>query len=719
MANFVSPGVYVIEKDVSQYLPSLTSTTMGIVGFADRGPTNVATLITSQQRLEDVFGKPSEAIPGQGLEGALEILEQTNALYFVRAASDSAAEASTDLQIGSPPGFIVSGCASGDEDTVNGFGVSRPLTLRIQVYNNDGTAQFTENDGAGKDFTVPILTESTAGFQSRALRSKLGGSLDSDKVYVDTTLAPLSGIVLSNFAGSGAYMDVSAFSGTTATADKAAPILRLLHPSATANSTFGVSGDMVSSLRCYGSTLESQNSDINDVKYFVESLYPGAGYNGGLKSDGTYSGISISVESRSGPKTNFIVLNEGAAAETFSVGITGSGIFVEEVINTGTTNLKSNYIKGNIYYQGVDDTGVGANFLYSDHLGTIFNANVKRFIPVSFYGTPGFASNGIRFAKFVETGLSQLTGGDSGTPIATTSQNTALIGDATAAPKTGLYALDDPLLNISVALIPGFNNQTVQNALITVAETSQNFLALIAPPYGIGGVQNAIDWTNGLDTTRTAAVNSSYAAVYWPWVKVFSTFDGKDRWYDPTIFAARQIAFNDSVGEVWTAPAGFVRGRLTKPTDVEVKLNQGDRDSMYSGGNVVNPIVGFPQQGITIFGQRTTQRQASALDRINVRRMLIYIKKIILGGTQSLVFEPNDQQTWTQVENLINPLLNDIQNRRGITEYSVVCDETTNTPLRVDRNEMWCKVVIRPTKTAEIVVFELNITNQTANLGEV
>ena len=97
--------------------------------------------------------------------------------------------------------------------------------------------------------------------------------------------------------------------------------------------------------------------------------------------------------------------------------------------------------------------------------------------------------------------------------------------------------------------------------------------------------------------------------------------------------------------------------------------------------------------------------------------MMIYIKKVILASTQRLVFEPNDRFTWERVEGLVNPLLEDIANNRGITEFKVVCNETTNTPIRVDRNEMWCKVLIKPTKTAEMVIFELNLTNQSAQIS--
>jgi len=282
--------------------------------------------------------------------------------------------------------------------------------------------------------------------------------------------------------------------------------------------------------------------------------------------------------------------------------------------------------------------------------------------------------------------------------------------------KTGVYALDDDTLNISMALVPGTSDENVQNALVTLAESTQNFLAVVSPPQGLTTVQQAIDWSNGQSDERTGALNSSYAAIYWPWVKTFDTFSQSDRWFDPSIYAVRQMAYTDDVSDAWFAPAGVIRGRLTKPTDVEISVNQGDRDSMYSGGNVVNPIVNFPQQGIMIFGQRTAQRDPTALDRVNVRRLMIIIRKQLLGSTRRFVFEPNDAVTWEKVVNVVNPLLDDIQRRRGLVQYKVVCDETTNTPIRVDRNELWCKVLLKPTKAAEIVVFELNLTNQSATL---
>jgi len=735
MANFVSPGVYTIEKDISDYAPSINTSIVGVVGFASKGPTNKATLITSQNRLLDMFGQPSEGILGQGLEGSLEILEQTNSLYFVRAATSDAADASATMSIGACPSLLVSGAAT-NAAIDQGFGVDNALTLRVQVYDNAGVAQYADNSSAGKDFVIPA---GTAISQAAALRSVIGGGLDGDKagVYLtgdtgaEAAGMALSGMIFGSFAGSGASMSVSACTGTTFS--EAAGVSALAAVSAIEGTThYGVpvGVNMASAVRVYGSTVSATGS--NAATYEIESLYPGAGYNAGTRTDGNVSGNSITVNNLGSQNFTLNVNQDGTAAENFKSSFVGSGAFIEDVINTGETNAKSATIKGNLMKGGSDATAAKLTD-FAGQLGTLmgttnFAVTTQYLAPTQATytgtGTPvvmaePITTNGPRFLKLIPAAATSLAGGVNGDNAATAA--TALIGSAAEDPKTGMQSLDDPTINIGIALVPAIQTESVQNALITLAESTQNFLALVSPPYAVGTVQNAIDWSNGQSSTtansRTSAINSSYAAIYWPWVKVFSVFDGIDRWLDPAIFGARQMAFTDAVADSWFAPAGYRRGRLTKPTDVEVKLNQGDRDSMYSGGNVVNPVVSFPQQGITIFGQRTTQRSPSALDRINVRRLMIYIRKVILAATQRFVFEPNDQFTWSQIEGVLNPFLDDIQRRRGITEFRVVCDETVNTPLRVDRNELWTKVLVKPTKTAEILIFEINLTNQSAQLG--
>lgn len=742
MANFVSPGVYVIEKDISDYAPSINTSVVGMVGFAGKGPVNKATLITSQNNLISTFGPPSEDLYGQALEGALEILEQTNSLYFVRAGTSAAADASATVALGSCPSVVVSGIDTNDDITA-AYGIGTGVTFQIQVYDNSGTAQF---DAPGKVFNVPASTleSTTAGAsQARALKSILGGDLDADKVGVfsdgqSQTGLDLSGAIVGSFAGSGASIAVSAYTNSTLSVGTSA----LIACSATGASgsvtasSFGQGGIagangpvLASSVVAYGSTYLNGSGDTSGASYLVESIYEGLGYNYGAKTDGSVSGNQIQIASVGGPNVTFNTLDEGSVAEQFKMNLLASGTFCEQVVNTGETNKKSDYIKANLRRSGVETTPTKLN-QFSDQITSLYDGG---YIAKTQYLQPRTNPTGTgtpvetltdypavgRWVKFVQ-GTIAMAGGDNGMG-STSVNNTALIGDASVTPKTGMQALDDDTLNIGIALIPGVYNQSVQNNLITLAESTQNFLALVSPPYGIGTPQDAIDWTNGRSSStagsRTAAINSSYAAVYYPHVKVYSVFDQKDRWFDPTIYAARQMAYTDTVADSWFAPAGLRRGRLTKPTEVEVKLNQGDRDSLYSGGNVVNPIVSFPQRGITIFGQRTTQREPTALDRINIRRLMIYIRKVILAATQRFVFEPNDAFTWSQIEGVLNPFLDDIRRRRGITEFRVVCDDTVNTPLRIDRNEMWTKVLVKPTKTAEILVFEINLTNQSANLG--
>ena len=731
MPNYVSPGVYVIEKDISEYTPSINTSVVGLVGFASKGPTNKATLITSQNNLIDTFGPPAEAITGQALEGALEILEQTNSVYFVRAASTAAADASGQVTFGGCPYTIV----SGGIDTDAGFGITSSLYLSVQVYDNGGTAQYA----AARTFSIPAgtLTAGDPGVsQAKALKQVIGGSLDADKVGV--VLGPtsqadleLSGAIVGSFAGSGAYMTITAYSGaamTNAVAVSALGTPSSLTPNTTTWGLATINGGpgniaWASSLTVYGTTLLNSTTDASSITYLAESLHPGAGYNLGTTTAGDTSGNSVSVSALGGQNFSIVVNDAGVGTETFKASLVGSGAFIEDVINTGETNATSDVIKGNIYNDNTDGTVTAlTNFIAptSGLISDTFTGSMKWVNPNTAVTTTTTGSASPRFNKLVE-GTYSMTGGDNGIAATDALRAADLIGNATVDPKTGMQSLDEDAINVGIACVPGIANQSVQNNLITLAETTQNFLALVSPPYAVGTPQDAIDWTNGQSAStagsRTAAINSSYAAVYWPWVKVFSVFDGKDRWFDPAIFAIRQMAYTDNVSDSWFAPAGFQRGRLTKPVDVEVKLNQGDRDSLYSGGNVVNPIVSFPQQGITIFGQRTTQRSPTALDRINVRRLMIYIRKVILAATRRFIFEPNDEFTWSQVEGVLNPFFADIQRRRGITEFRVVCDKTTNTPVRVDRNEMWTKVLVKPTKTAEVLIFEVNLTNQSAQLG--
>ena len=731
MPNFVSPGVYVIEKDISDYPPTINSSVVGIVGFASRGPiagenNEKATLITSPQQLIDTFGEPAEYIKGQALEGALEILEATNSMRFIRCASE-AVNASAAVALGTCPAVMVG--VTNDSPITGGMSAigsldaeTSSVRLTILVRDNNG------NIIVDKVYIIPPGTINATAAQGattlQALTKVIGGSLDADRLLVTSSTG--TNLALPALGDEVQPVLVGAAAGTGASLYVKMDILD-------DDGEWLGGGNKLRKIDQLGAADAGQNIhtavgytlDTNKVAYLAESLWPGEGYNAGTTPGGTTSGVSFEVGVNGGVTTLETINNLGVVAESAKAGMV-SGSFLTDTIGETYAARTSNYLTARFVLdnQGavgttptttLDATALGSfQGRFSDMAG-LMNPQVTT---TTSDGTVLDADP--RFLKLVQ-GTYNLGDGTNGIPTLAADVAAAIIGAVEAdGGKTGIEALDDPILNISLALAPGpgvGDIETIQNGLVTVAERTTDFLALLSPPYAIGTPGDAISWSNGQSESRSSSLNSSYAALYWPWLKVFQVFDAKDRWLAPEIYGARQIGVTDAVSDPWFAPAGFVRGRLTKPTDVEVVLNQGDRDSLYSGGNCINPIVNFPQNGIAIFGQRTTQRAPTALDRINVRRMMIYIKKQILASTQRLIFEPNDKFTWTRVEELLNPMLDDILRRRGITQFKVVCDETTNTPVRIDRNEMWTKVLIKPTKTAEMVIFELNLTNQSAQMG--
>ena len=679
MALPTSPSIVVIENDVSIYTPNVNSSVVGIVGFADKGPVDKATLITSQPNLLKQFGKPNTDIPGQGLEGALEILEATNQIYFVRAANSDKLEASAALGIGAAPAFQLSG----------NWTPTHPSSIYYSIHDNSGNFKVSG---------LVVVPASSTTFKTR--KDVLFNSFNPD-LFDDTPIyAGVDGsnlFLASKFAGENATLQLSSTPGDGGpnSGFRFLPLLK----TGDASTVAGGNENQAANVTANGFTVSS----INLKGY---SLHPGIGYNLSALRDGSTRGVSLEVVNNS-VKDSIVVNNDGSQAETFRGSFVASANdFFEFVLQDDELNAQSDYVYVNAVSSNLTDYA-GFPDLISDKLE----------VEVGVNGDAGAGADATpRFVKLIE-GTYPFAGGNSGYATGTTdepdaSSETAIIGSAST--KTGIHALDDDGLNVSIGIVPGITDDNVQNELITLAESSKNFLALIAPPYAIGEVQDAIDWINGKGI-RTAAVNSSYAAAYWPWVQVFNAFAGAEEWYDPSIFAARQCVFTDTIADPWFAPAGLTRGRLTKPTDTEQAVNQGDRDSLYS--NAINPIKKDPTGGIVIFGQKTTQRIPTALDRVNVRRLMIFVRKTLLALGKPFQFEPNDEFTWERVQEAISPFLSDLIARRAIVEGAVRCDSTTNTSLRVDRNELWCSVSIKPTKVAETIVFEVNLTSQSATIN--
>ena len=217
----------------------------------------------------------------------------------------------------------------------------------------------------------------------------------------------------------------------------------------------------------------------------------------------------------------------------------------------------------------------------------------------------------------------------------------------------------------------------------------------------------AVSDTIAQATAQAAAVDSNYVGTYYPWVKTVDTNTNKLISVPPSVLLPAVYAANDAIAAEWFAPAGLNRGGIVGAVCVLNRLTHSERDTLYE--NKVNPIASFPGQGIVAFGQKTLQDKASALDRINVRRLLITVKKFVASTSRFLVFEQNTAQTRSKFINTVQPYLEGIQQRQGLYAFKVVMDETNNTPDVVDRNILAGQIFLQPTKTAEFIVIDFNI----------
>lgn len=301
-------------------------------------------------------------------------------------------------------------------------------------------------------------------------------------------------------------------------------------------------------------------------------------------------------------------------------------------------------------------------------------------------------------------------------PAYSSALDAAVIGNPSV--NSGIYAFQNPeSYDINLLLTPGFSTGSVIGTALQLCESRGDVLYLVDPPFGLRP-QQAIDWHNGMLTSDlSSAINSSYGALYWGWVRIFDQFSNTEIWVPPSGHVAAVYSRTARNAEQWFAPAGLRRGRLLTALDVEYSPTQGERDALYGSGNAVNPIVKFPQDGITIWGQRTLQRSATALDRVNVRMLLLYIKKNLVSQLRNFIFEPNDKALWRQVKSTVNPFLADIQARRGLTAFNVVCDETNNTAERIDRNELWVSVFLKPERTVEFIALNLVVLKTGASFS--
>jgi hypothetical protein len=290
---------------------------------------------------------------------------------------------------------------------------------------------------------------------------------------------------------------------------------------------------------------------------------------------------------------------------------------------------------------------------------------------------------------------------------------------------------DPEVVEMNLAAIPAQTQDGLTTHLVRTCEARGDALAVIDLPDAFVPREDGteIDRNNTQSTITTLVnglrsrnLNSSYGCAYYPWVRGRDTINGAFVWLPPSIPAIGTFSSSQRKTQVWFAPAGFNRGGLTEGSagipvvDVAHQLRRIDRDNLYTAN--INPIAKFPAEGIVIFGQKTLQVTPSALDRINVRRLMIFVKKRISQIAAGLLFDPNVQQTWLRFKAQVEPFLANVRTNFGLTDYRVVLDDTTTTPDLVDRNILYAQIYLKPTRAIEFIAIDFNITRTGASFDD-
>jgi hypothetical protein len=362
-----------------------------------------------------------------------------------------------------------------------------------------------------------------------------------------------------------------------------------------------------------------------------------------------------------------------------------SKVIGDQVLSYDSTNIQMDltgtYPNNSRYVRIKSITNPTPN--YFDANGIPVNAYTSS-IPVngsgsaggSFYNATGTVTSSIKLYDTIAASTQGLVGSDYNNMI-------ALLGNTEA-------------YQFNVLFTPGLLNDVhptqITNIISNTISRGDNMFVMDLGVYGTS-IGEAVTQANTKDT--------SYAATYWPWVRIIDPATGKHVWVPASTVIPGVYAFNDKVSAPWFAPAGINRGGLNTVLQAELKLSQGNRDALYA--NNINPIATLPKQGVVVYGQKTLQKSQSALDRVNVRRLMIELKSYIRQIADTIVFEQNTIATRNSFISRVNPFLEAIQQKQGLYAYRVVMDDSNNGPAVIDRNQLIGQIYIQPTRTAEFI----------------
>lgn len=653
MADMLSPGIYLKEADFSEYVQTASTSIVGCVGEAKRGPIGVPTLVTSQKDLLNIFGPPSDG--EYGIYSALQILSQASQLYYVRVVRSS-----TNATAGKHGVDRISYISASTGTSNNGIKISQKTntdgTFNIKIYR--GSEESSEE--------VYIYTEDNTVTADNFAAKKETGLYRQvvDGVYEEVASDE-------EFNSSNVYYTRSSSTSPAETEEYEEFKNLSVDPTSNRFVTFILAASS-EYLRA-----EVRNSGTIEDKVFELS---GAVDSGSYAKAGDATKDKLLFRSKYFDSTlngGKVTISEADAFGYFNVTITDINGDTVEVFSSVTLDLADDRYVGSVINKSSERVVVEVN----EAEGIEFSGDT-----ITFFG----GEDGVR-------GIS----------------DDDIIGEANG---TGIQALSNPeLLSIDILTVPGKTSVSVIQAGLAMCEARGDVIYVADTPFGLSARQ-AVDWTNGENYYNDhVAFNSSYGAFYWPWIQVSDSYTKKNIWLPPSGFIVAKYAYNDEVSYPWVAPAGITRGKITGVLGIEKAPTKAERDLLYGNRNIVNPIANFQSDGLVIWGQKTMQRKPTALDRVNVRRLLCYLKRVIGNATRSFVFEQNNSSTWQEWQTLVNPILNNVKSAGGMYEYKVRIEPTAED---IENNTMPIFIYVKPTKSAEYIPITFNIMPYSASFDE-
>ena len=713
--TIISPGVFTRENDISFIQPAPTVAGAAIIGPAVKGPVEVPTLVTSYSDYVRKFGTTfasgstsyefmtSIAVKNYFQQGGNSVLvSRVVTGSFTRASATNITNTTTTTGDLFARGSVTMATAAADGQkfdiayagtTYRFVAVDAPIpadqpSANIWYFDKGSSVEnLVDNLGA----QINAITDFPVDWQDPGAGATdlfiLSGSVKGES---------RNGITFTTGSDAGATPDklsITLAQGTnTTTATTNSFLLETIGKGTIYNSSTGASDAGVhnsdSSLALgKDDNLRWEVSNVNDkLGTFTVSIRRG---DDSLKNKvilETYNNLSLDPNSE-----NYIAKVIGNQYQ--QINTSESPAYIETI---GEYVNRSNYVRVSavnattLNYLGND--GLTVN-LDSDSIS--YSASLPIVQSGSFYGATGDLFANDRPANYFK----DITSIDS----------QGLVGPCYDNIISVLENTEDYVFNIISA--PGLvyelaGHITPLDSIISLAETRGDCISVVDLVDHGSTVSNT--------TAQSAVLNSSYAAAYWPWLQTQSA-TGRNEWIPASVVIPGVYAFTDNSSAPWFAPAGLVRGGITGVIQAERRLTRTQRDTLYS--NKVNPIASFPGQGISVFGQKTLQTKASALDRVNVRRLLIELKKFIGDQSRNLIFEQNTIATRNRFLATVNPYLESVVQRQGLYTYRVVMDDTNNTADVVDRNQLIGQIFIQPAKTAEFIVLDFTIEPSGATFG--